>query len=46
MGGGDKMKNITKSVETFITEYIISGFLKLVNDYKVLEKLGVGGNEE
>ena len=44
--GGNKMKHIADGIETFITEYVISGFLKLIDDYKVLEKLGVGGDEE
>ncbi len=44
--GGYEMKNISDGIQTFITEYVISGILKLFDDYKVLEKLGVGGDEE
>lgn len=46
MGGNKMIRNISDGIQTFITEYIISGFLKLIDDYKVLEKLGVGGDEE
>lgn len=44
--GGYEMKSISDGIQTFITEYVISGILKLFDDYKVLEKLGVGGDEE
>ena len=44
--GGNKMKHLADSIQAFITECIISGFLKLVDDYKVLEKFGVGRDEE
>lgn len=44
--GGNEMKNISDGIQTFITEYVISGILKLFDDYKILEKLGVGGDEE
>lgn len=47
--GGNKMKHIVESLETFMTECVVSGFLKLIDDYKVLDKLkkfsGVGENE-
>ena len=46
MGGNKMIKNISDGIQTFIIEYVISGFLKLIDDYKVLEKLGVDGDEE
>jgi hypothetical protein len=46
MGGNKMIRNISDGIQTFITEYVISGFLKLIDDYKVLEKFGVGGDEE
>ena len=39
------MKHIVDSIETFLIESAIAAFYKLIDDYKVLEKLGVGGNE-
>ena len=44
--GGYEMKHIVDSIETFLIESAISAFYKLIDDYKILEKLGVGGNEE
>ena len=44
--GGYEMKHIVDSIETFLVESAIAAFYKLIDDYKVLEKLGVGGNEE
>ena len=46
MGGNKMIRNISDGIQTFITEYVISGILKLFDDYRVLEKLGVGGDEE
>ena len=48
---GNKMKHIAESLETFMIEGVISSFLKLIDDYKVLDKLkkfgvGDGENEE
>lgn len=44
--GGCKMKNIVDSIETFLIESAIAAFYKLFDDYKVLEKLGVGENKQ
>ena len=35
------MKYISETIETFISEYIISGILKLADG--IMEKFGVGG---